>query len=60
MIRYVLLRRKKNELFVTKHTKNITFNRVATQTYNDPIMNQINLFHKWLDRHRNICETLEP
>ncbi|EUT91191.1 hypothetical protein PFAG_00789 [Plasmodium falciparum Santa Lucia] len=49
-----LLKRKENELFGTKHTKNITFNCVATQTYNDPIMNQIDLFHKWIDRHRDI------
>ncbi|KNC36563.1 erythrocyte membrane protein 1 [Plasmodium falciparum RAJ116] len=41
-------KRKEKELFGTKHTKNITFNRVATQTYN--------LLHKWLDRHRDMCE----
>ncbi|SOV12999.1 erythrocyte membrane protein 1, PfEMP1, putative [Plasmodium sp. gorilla clade G2] len=51
-----LLKRKENELYGTKHPKNTTFNRVATQTYTDPIMNQIDLFHKWLERHRYMCE----
>nr|ALK04332.1 EMP1-like protein [Plasmodium gaboni] len=44
-----LLKRKENELFGTKHTKN-------TSTNSDPISNQIDLFHKWLDRHRYMCE----
>ncbi|KNG74184.1 erythrocyte membrane protein 1 [Plasmodium falciparum IGH-CR14] len=52
-------KRKEKELFGTKHTKNITFNRVATQTYSDPIDNQLDLFHKWLDRHRDMCEKWE-
>ncbi|KYN92935.1 putative EMP1-like protein, partial [Plasmodium gaboni] len=43
-----LLKRKENELFGTKHTKN-------TSTNSDPISNQIDLFHKWLDRHRDMC-----
>ncbi|KNG76598.1 erythrocyte membrane protein 1, partial [Plasmodium falciparum IGH-CR14] len=30
-------KRKEKELLGLKHTKNITFNRVATQTYSDPI-----------------------
>ncbi|KNC36060.1 erythrocyte membrane protein 1 [Plasmodium falciparum RAJ116] len=51
-----LLKRKENELFGTNHTKHTTTNSVAKQTHNDPIVNQINLFHKWLDRHRNMCE----
>ncbi|KOB86614.1 hypothetical protein PFDG_02422 [Plasmodium falciparum Dd2] len=51
-----LLKRKENELFGTNHTKHTTTNIVAKQTHNDPIVNQINLFHKWLDRHRNMCE----
>ncbi|KYN92941.1 putative EMP1-like protein, partial [Plasmodium gaboni] len=51
-----LLKRKENELYGTKHPKNSTFNPVATQTYTDPIMNQLNLFHEWLDRHRYMCE----
>ncbi|KNC36059.1 erythrocyte membrane protein 1 [Plasmodium falciparum RAJ116] len=51
-----LLKRKENELFGTNHTKHTTKNIVAKQTHNDPIVNQINLFHKWLDRHRNMCE----
>ncbi|SOS77989.1 erythrocyte membrane protein 1, PfEMP1, putative [Plasmodium sp. gorilla clade G1] len=50
------LKRKENELFGTNHTKHTTTNIVAKQTLNDPILNQINLFHKWLDRHRNMCE----
>ncbi|ETW15148.1 hypothetical protein PFHG_04789 [Plasmodium falciparum HB3] len=37
-------KRKEKELFGTKHTKNITFNRVATQTYSDPI-------DKWTIEH---------
>ncbi|SOV11136.1 erythrocyte membrane protein 1 (PfEMP1), truncated, putative [Plasmodium sp. gorilla clade G2] len=49
-----LLKRKENELFGTKHTKNTTFNRVVNETYSDPISNQIYLFHKWLDRHRDM------
>ncbi|ETW37842.1 hypothetical protein PFTANZ_01492 [Plasmodium falciparum Tanzania (2000708)] len=51
-----LLKRKENELFGTNHTKHTTTNIVAKQTHNEPIVNQINLFHKWLDRHRNMCE----
>ncbi|KNG73989.1 erythrocyte membrane protein 1 [Plasmodium falciparum IGH-CR14] len=51
-----LLKRKENELFGTNHTKHTTTNSVAKQTLNDPILNQINLFHKWLDRHKNMCE----
>ncbi|SOS77688.1 erythrocyte membrane protein 1, PfEMP1 [Plasmodium sp. gorilla clade G1] len=52
-----ILKRKENELFGTNHTKkNTSTNRVAKNTNSDPILNQINLFHKWLDRHRNICE----
>ncbi|SOV16642.1 erythrocyte membrane protein 1 (PfEMP1), truncated, putative [Plasmodium gaboni] len=51
-----LLKRKENELFGTKHTKkNTTFNNVATQKYDDPIVNQLDLFHTWLDRHRDMC-----
>ncbi|ETW31622.1 hypothetical protein PFFCH_00945 [Plasmodium falciparum FCH/4] len=53
---YILLKRKENELFGTNHTKHTTTNIVAKQTHNDPIVNQIILFHKWLDRHRNMCE----
>ncbi|SOS76771.1 erythrocyte membrane protein 1, PfEMP1, putative [Plasmodium sp. gorilla clade G1] len=52
-----VLKRKENELFGTNHTKkNTSTNSVAKNTNSDPILNQINLFHKWLDRHRNICE----
>ncbi|KNC36084.1 variant-specific surface protein 1 [Plasmodium falciparum RAJ116] len=53
-----MLKRKENELFGTQHhPKNITSNRVVTQTSSDdPLHNQLNLFHKWLDRHRDMCE----
>ncbi|CDO62085.1 erythrocyte membrane protein 1, EMP1, partial [Plasmodium reichenowi] len=52
-----LLKRKENELFGTEHKKkNTSTNSVAKNTYSDPITNQLNLFHKWLDRHRNMCE----
>ncbi|SOV11401.1 erythrocyte membrane protein 1, PfEMP1, putative [Plasmodium gaboni] len=50
-----LLKRKENELFGTKHQKNTTTNRVAKQIGGDPILNQLDLFHTWLDRHRNMC-----
>ncbi|KYN92923.1 putative EMP1-like protein, partial [Plasmodium gaboni] len=51
-----LLKRKENELYETNNTKNTTFNNVATQKYDDLISNQKYLFHKWLDRHRDMCE----
>ncbi|EWC76152.1 hypothetical protein C923_03178 [Plasmodium falciparum UGT5.1] len=52
-----VLKRKENELFGTNHTKkNTSTNSVAKLTNSDPILNQINLFHKWLDRHRDMCE----
>nr|ABM88751.1 erythrocyte membrane protein 1 [Plasmodium falciparum] len=51
-----ILKRKENELFGTNHTKHTTTNRVATQICDGPITNQLNLFHRWLDRHRNMCE----
>ncbi|CDO61681.1 erythrocyte membrane protein 1, EMP1 [Plasmodium reichenowi] len=55
-----ILKRKENELFGTKHhPKNITFNSVAKNTNSDPITNQLELFHKWLDRHRDMCEKLK-
>ncbi|SOV12548.1 erythrocyte membrane protein 1, PfEMP1, putative [Plasmodium gaboni] len=50
-----LLKRKENELFETKHTKHTSTNGVLNGTYSDPISNQIDLFHKWLDRHRDMC-----
>ncbi|SOV20306.1 erythrocyte membrane protein 1, PfEMP1, putative [Plasmodium sp. gorilla clade G2] len=48
-----LLKRKENELFGTKHPKNTTTNKVAKPISGDPILNQIELFDKWLERHRN-------
>ncbi|KOB63988.1 hypothetical protein PFHG_05408 [Plasmodium falciparum HB3] len=47
---------KENELYGTNNTKNTTFNSFSKQSHSDPIMNQLNLFHKWLDRHRDMCE----
>ncbi|SOS76919.1 erythrocyte membrane protein 1, PfEMP1, putative [Plasmodium sp. gorilla clade G1] len=51
-----VLKRKENELFGTKHPKRTSKNRVAKNTNSDPIDNQLNLFHTWLDRHRDMCE----
>ncbi|KOB63778.1 pfEMP1 [Plasmodium falciparum HB3] len=51
-----LLKRKENEIFGTNHTKHTTTNSIAKQTHTDPILIQLDLFHKWLDRHRNMCE----
>ncbi|KNG74644.1 erythrocyte membrane protein 1 [Plasmodium falciparum IGH-CR14] len=52
-----LLKRKENELFGTEHhPKHTTINRVAKPARDDPLHNQLNLFHKWLDRHRDMCE----
>ncbi|SOV77761.1 erythrocyte membrane protein 1, PfEMP1, putative [Plasmodium reichenowi] len=54
-----LLKRKENELFGTNHVKHTSTHSVAKNTRDDPINNQLNLFHKWLDRHRNMCEKWE-
>ncbi|SCM18880.1 erythrocyte membrane protein 1, PfEMP1, putative [Plasmodium sp.] len=52
-----ILKRKENELFGTNHTKkNTSTNIVAKNTNSDPITNQLQLFHKWLDRHRYMCD----
>ncbi|KNG76199.1 erythrocyte membrane protein 1 [Plasmodium falciparum IGH-CR14] len=51
-----LLKRKENELFGTEHPKRTSTYSVAKLTNSDPIHNQLELFHKWLDRHRNMCE----
>ncbi|SCM18882.1 erythrocyte membrane protein 1, PfEMP1, putative [Plasmodium sp.] len=51
-----VLKRKENELFGTNNTKNTSNNNVAKLTNSDPIMNQLDLLHKWLDRHRDMCE----
>ncbi|ETW60486.1 hypothetical protein PFMC_03766 [Plasmodium falciparum CAMP/Malaysia] len=51
-----LLKRKENELFGTNHPKHTNTHNVAKNTNSDPILNQINLFHTWLDRHRDMCE----
>ncbi|SOV83935.1 erythrocyte membrane protein 1, PfEMP1, putative [Plasmodium reichenowi] len=51
-----ILKRKENELFGTNHVKHTSNNSVAKLTNSDPIMNQLELFHKWLDRHRDMCE----
>ncbi|KNG74135.1 erythrocyte membrane protein 1 [Plasmodium falciparum IGH-CR14] len=55
-----MLKRKENELFGTKHhTKHTNTYNVAKPARDDPITNQINLFHKWLDRHRYMCAKLK-
>ncbi|KNC35065.1 erythrocyte membrane protein 1 [Plasmodium falciparum RAJ116] len=54
-----VLKRKENELFGTNYKKNTSNNSVAKLTNSDPILNQINLFHTWLDRHRDMCEKLK-
>ncbi|KOB88208.1 PfEMP1 [Plasmodium falciparum Dd2] len=55
-----MLKRKENELFGTEHhPKRTTTNHFATPTRDDPIHNQLNLFHTWLDRHRDMCEKWE-
>ncbi|EWC76141.1 hypothetical protein C923_03190 [Plasmodium falciparum UGT5.1] len=52
-----VLKRKENELFGTNHVKQTSIHSVAKNTYSDDaITNKINLFHKWLDRHRDMCE----
>ncbi|ETW63285.1 hypothetical protein PFMC_00855, partial [Plasmodium falciparum CAMP/Malaysia] len=52
-----MLKRKENELFGTKHhTKRTSTQNVAKPARDDPIHNQLDLFHKWLDRHRDMCE----
>ncbi|KNG75311.1 erythrocyte membrane protein 1 [Plasmodium falciparum IGH-CR14] len=51
-----VLKRKENELFGTNYKKNTSNNYVAKLTNSDPVMNQLDLLHKWLDRHRNMCE----
>ncbi|ETW39338.1 hypothetical protein PFNF135_06282 [Plasmodium falciparum NF135/5.C10] len=54
-----LLKRKENELFGTNYKKNTSNNSVAKNTNSDSIMNQLDLFHRWLDRHRDMCEKLK-
>ncbi|CDO61765.1 erythrocyte membrane protein 1, EMP1 [Plasmodium reichenowi] len=51
-----ILKRKENELFGTNHVKHTSTHSVAKHTNSDPIMNQLDLFHTWLDRHRDMCE----
>ncbi|KOB63584.1 hypothetical protein PFHG_05303 [Plasmodium falciparum HB3] len=51
-----MLKRKENELFGTNHVKQTSIHSVAKPISDDPIHNQLELFHKWLDRHRDMCE----
>ncbi|SCM18832.1 erythrocyte membrane protein 1, PfEMP1, putative [Plasmodium sp.] len=51
-----VLKRKENELFGMNHMKNTSNNSIAKLTNSDPIMNQLDLLHKWLDRHRDMCD----
>ncbi|KNG75945.1 erythrocyte membrane protein 1 [Plasmodium falciparum IGH-CR14] len=54
-----VLKRKENELFGTNHVKQTSIHSVAKLTNSDPIHNQLELFHKWLDRNRDMCEKWE-
>ncbi|ETW20265.1 acidic terminal segment protein [Plasmodium falciparum Vietnam Oak-Knoll (FVO)] len=54
-----LLKRKENELFGTNHVKQTSIHSVAKPARDDPLHNQLELFHKWLDRHRDMCEQWE-
>ncbi|KNG74130.1 erythrocyte membrane protein 1 [Plasmodium falciparum IGH-CR14] len=55
-----LLKRKENELFGTNHVKHTTgTHNVTKPARDDPIHKQLDLFHTWLDRHRNMCEKWE-
>ncbi|EWC90703.1 hypothetical protein PFNF54_00349 [Plasmodium falciparum NF54] len=51
-----LLKRKENELFGTNHVKQTSIHSVAKPISDDPIHNQLNLFHTWLDRQRDMCQ----
>ncbi|ETW58183.1 hypothetical protein PFMC_05919, partial [Plasmodium falciparum CAMP/Malaysia] len=51
-----LLKRKENELFGTNHVKQTSIHSVAKLISGAPIHNQLDLFHTWLDRHRDMCE----
>ncbi|SCM18812.1 erythrocyte membrane protein 1, PfEMP1, putative [Plasmodium sp.] len=52
-----VLKRKENELFGTNHPKHTTGTHNVTKSSNsDPVDNQLDLFHTWLDRHRDMCE----
>ncbi|ETW60115.1 hypothetical protein PFMC_03996 [Plasmodium falciparum CAMP/Malaysia] len=51
-----VLKRKENELFGTNHVKQTSIHSVAKLISGAPIHNQLELFHKWLDRHRDMCE----
>ncbi|SPJ12394.1 erythrocyte membrane protein 1, PfEMP1, putative [Plasmodium sp. DRC-Itaito] len=54
-----ILKRKENELFGTNHVKHTSIHNFAQPARDDPLHNQIQLFHKWLDRHRDMCEKWE-
>ncbi|SOV76339.1 erythrocyte membrane protein 1, PfEMP1, putative [Plasmodium reichenowi] len=56
-----ILKRKEKELFGTKYhpKKHTTTNHFAKPSRDDTIHNQLELFHKWLDRHRDMCEKWE-
>ncbi|SCM18831.1 erythrocyte membrane protein 1, PfEMP1, putative [Plasmodium sp.] len=51
-----VLKRKENELFGTNHPKHTNTHNVTKSSNSDPIDNQLNLFHTWLDRHKDMCE----
>ncbi|ETW32263.1 hypothetical protein PFFCH_00313 [Plasmodium falciparum FCH/4] len=45
-----------NDSLSTNHNVYIYDEVFSKQSHSDPIMNQLNLFHKWIDRHRDMCE----
>ncbi|SOV20379.1 erythrocyte membrane protein 1, PfEMP1, putative [Plasmodium sp. gorilla clade G2] len=49
-----LLKRKENELFGTNYPKNTSTNRVAKPISGDPILNQLDLYDKWLERNKDM------
>ncbi|SOV20453.1 erythrocyte membrane protein 1, PfEMP1, putative [Plasmodium sp. gorilla clade G2] len=50
-----LLKRKENELYGTNYPKNTTTtNRVAKPISGDPILNQLDLYDKWLERNKDM------
>ncbi|EWC78342.1 hypothetical protein C923_00980, partial [Plasmodium falciparum UGT5.1] len=54
-----ILKRKENELFGTNHPKHTNTHNLTKSSNSDPIDNQLDLFHTWLDRHRDMCEKWE-
>ncbi|SOV20386.1 erythrocyte membrane protein 1, PfEMP1, putative [Plasmodium sp. gorilla clade G2] len=49
-----LLKRKENELYGTKYTKKTNSNIFAKPISGDPILNQLDLYDKWLERNKDM------